>query len=236
MNTEISSNIPSPVHYNNSISASRPGSLGLGSLGTGYQSSNSLRSIGAVIRGLPALEELEPIFSKLRGAGLILATLSYGLGVRITELRSVRVRDVNLSSGLIRIEGGVRAIPLLMIDDLREYIHERLCGSEASLTVSKREQRLFGDEAFESLLEQLSVFHPMGGSQELGAQGLMERCFNRIFRILAWRHARAAVRSGTKVRSPLELFDKGPRIVRRGRLGSVDQYYLWRTVYPAAGC
>ena len=70
MNTEISSNIPSPAHYNNSISASRPGSLG-----TGYQSSNSLRSIGAVIRGLPALEELEPIFSKLRGAGLILATL-----------------------------------------------------------------------------------------------------------------------------------------------------------------
>jgi len=226
MNTEISSNISSLEHYNNSISAPRVGSL----------SSNSLRSIGAVIRGLPALEELEPIFSKLRGTGLILATLSYGLGVRITELRSVRVRDVNLSSGLIRIEGGVRAIPLLLVDDLREYIHERLCGSEASLTVSKREQRLFGDEAFESLLEQLSVFHPMRGSQELEAQGLMERCFNRIFRILAWRHARAAVRSGTKLRSPLELFDKGPRIVRRGRLGSVDQYYLWRTVYPAAGC
>ena len=118
----------------------------------------------------------------------------------------------------------------------KEFIHERLCGSDASLTVSKREQRLFGDEAFKSLLEQLSVFHPMRGSQELGAQGLMERCFNRIFRILAWRHARAAVRSGTKVRSPLELFDKGPRIVRRGRLGSVDQYYLWRTVYPATGC
>ncbi len=231
MNTEISSNISSLEHYNNSISATRPGYLSSNSL-----SSNSLRSIGAVIRGLPALEELEPIFSKLRGTGLILATLSYGLGVRITELRSVRVRDVNLSSGLIRIEGGVRAIPLLLVDDLREYIHERLCGSEASLTVSKREQRLFGDEAFESLLEQLSVFHPMRGSQELGAQGLMERCFNRIFRILAWRHARAAVRSGTKVRSPLELFDKGPRIVRRGRLGSVDQYYLWRTVYPAAGC
>lgn len=71
MNTEISSNIPSPAHYNNnSISDSRPG----------YISSNSLRSIGAVIRGLPALEELEPIFSKLRGTGLILATLSYGLG------------------------------------------------------------------------------------------------------------------------------------------------------------
>lgn len=28
--------------------------------------------------------------------------------------------------------------------------------------------------------------------------------------------------------SPLELFDKGPRIVRRGRGGVIDAYYLWR--------
>jgi hypothetical protein len=63
---------------------------------------------------------------------------------------------------------------------------------------------------------------------------LTERCINRVFRLLGRFHAKRALKRGAKLASPLDLFDKGPRIVRRGRRGVIDAYYVWRTAYLPA--
>lgn len=193
--------------------------------------------VGEVLRRLPSTEDMEPLFSKLRGVDLILATLAYGLKVRVSDLRAVRVRDVNLANRCIVIGGVLFALPAVVIDDIRDFIHEKLCGSEASVTVSRREQRLFSEEDFQSFFEQASeIQHNVASVGEGDSAVLTERCLNRIFRVLGRFHAKKAIKRGAKIASPLELFDKGPRIVRRGRWGVIDAYYIWRTAYlPALG-
>ena len=185
-----------------------------------------------VFRSLPSTEELEPFFSMLRGVDLVVATLAYGLRVRVTDLKAVRVRDVNLATRQIIIEGVARQLPELLVDDLRDYIHEKLCGSDASVTVSKREQRLFSEQDLNGFFAGVSRYQEQSSPEGRGRL-LSQGCLNRIFRVIGRFHSKRASRLGAKVRSPLELFDKGPRIVRRGRRGVVDAYYLWRAVYPA---
>lgn len=188
--------------------------------------------IGEILRRLPSTEELEGLFSRLRGVDLVLATLSYGLGVRVSDLRGVRIRDINLASHRIVIDGVARAIPLLVADDLRDLVHEKVCGSEASITVSRREQRLFSEGELQEFFCRLSDYQK-GANEGMGEAVLLtERCLNRIFRVLARFHVSRAALKGGRIKSALELFDKGPRIVRRGRWGAVDAYYLWRTAYP----
>jgi hypothetical protein len=50
-------------------------------------------------------------------------------------------------------------------------------------------------------------------------------------RVMGWFHTKRASKRGGQVASPLGLFDKGPKIVRRDRGGIVHSYYLWRAVY-----
>ncbi len=192
------------------------------------------RRVGEVLRRLPSTEELEPLFSKLRGVDLILATLAYGLKVRVSELKAVRVRDINFAARCVLIAGTPYALPTVLLDDLRDYIHERLCGSEASVTVSRREQRLFSDDDFASFFERVSVYQSEISAGEERGGILTERCINRVFRLLGRFHAKRALKRGAKLASPLDLFDKGPRIVRRGRRGVIDAYYVWRTAYLPA--
>lgn len=192
------------------------------------------RRVGEVLRRLPSTEELEPLFSRLRGVDLILATLAYGLKVRVSELKAVRVRDINFAARCILIAGTPYALPTVLLDDLRDYIHERLCGSEASVTVSRREQRLFSEDDFALFFERVSVYQrELSAGEERGGI-LTERCINRVFRLLGRFHAKRALKRGAKLASPLDLFDKGPRIVRRGRRGVIDAYYVWRTAYLPA--
>lgn len=197
--------------------------------------------IGGLLRRLPSIEELELLFSKLRGVELILATLSYGLKVRVSDLQAVRVRDVNFSARCIVIAGTQYVLPMVMLDDLRDYIQEKLCGFEASVTVSRREQRLFSAEDLESFFASVSGYQRgriLAHKRDVSAQErggiLSERCLNRIFRLLGRVHARCASKRGAKLKSPLDLFDKGPRIVRRGQRGVIDSYYIWRTAYLPA--
>ena len=200
--------------------------------------------VRAVLKRLPSTEEMEPFFSRLRGVDLVMATLAYGLGVRVSDLKGIRVRDVNLLTRQIVLDGVVRPLPAMIVDDIRDYLNERLCGSEATVTVARREQRLFSEEDLQGFFRQVSEHQRSLTMQRIqGASGatasaeaaqsvLTERCLNRIFRLLGRFHARGALRKGAKLRSPLDLFDNGPRIVRRGRRGVVDAYYLWRAVYP----
>lgn len=176
-------------------------------------------------------EHLEVLLGKLRGESLLVATLCYGLGVRVSQLQAVKMRDVSIVEKTIYLAGREREIPEVILGDLEEHIHDRLCGFEASSSSPRREVGLFSVEAFEALAaESRRVDAMFCGRMEIesGKGQRAKACFDSRLRILGWFHRRRAARRGIQLRSPIELFDKGPRIVRRGSRGAVDSYYLWR--------
>jgi hypothetical protein len=172
---------------------------------------------------------LEVLLGRLRGEGLLIAALSYGLGVRMSHLREVRMRDVSISENTVVVAGRERLIPEGILEDLRDHVQERMCGREASVNLSRREQRLFSDDAFELFAQESRHVDAMFGEKLRVSVGQRARaCLDSRLRILGWFHRKRAARKGIKFSSALDLLDKGPRIVRRRGAGSVDAYYLWR--------
>ena len=184
-------------------------------------SSNGLRSI--------APEDVERFLNQLRGEALLIGALSYDLGLRLSQLRFLRVRDVNLVARAIELSDGRKSIPAAIFEDLKEHIHEKLCGAEASAVAHKRDQLLFSHRAFESVLLSCVSFFATG--REANADNVFGvRIKDNFLRVMGWFHTKRAARRGGRVESPLGLFDKGPRIVRRDRGGAVNSYYVWRAV------
>lgn len=185
----------------------------------------------------------ELVLSSLRGEALVAAMLAYGLGVRVSALRDLRVRDICLRDKTIFIAGRWRALPQLALIDLREHLHERVCGREASVVGGgtlgndtlgsdtssagswRRDDLLFSAHAFEVLAVTVGTVNGQVGI--IDGLSFNER-FDSAFKILSRLHRHRAIQRGVTCRSPLELFDKGPRIVRRGRGGTIDAYYVWR--------
>lgn len=175
----------------------------------------------------------ELLFGSLRGEALVAAMLAYGLGVRASELRVLRVRDVCLKDRSIFIMGRYRKLPEHALHDIRELLHDRVCGREAptihsdgsSDGVWRREDLLFSSNAFDLLLEVSRVVNKQASIIE---DLIFNKRFDSAFKILSRLHRRSAAKFGVVRESPLELFDKGPRIVRRGRGGVIDAYYVWR--------
>lgn len=175
----------------------------------------------------------ELLLGSVRGEALVAAMLTYGLGVRVSDLRTLRVRDVCLKDRSIFIMGRYRKLPELALHDIREHLHDRVCGREAPTVHSdgssdgvwRREVLLFSSHAFDSLREVSCVVNKQAGI--ISDSGFNER-FDSAFKILSRLHRRSAAKFGVACESPLELFDKGPRIVRRGRGGVIDAYYVWR--------
>lgn len=174
-------------------------------------------------------KQLEALFGTLRGEALLIATLSYGLGVRLSHLKTVRLRDVRLGTKSIVIAGRERPIPASILEDLRECIQDRLCGSDASIPGQRREQLLFSKEAFSDLMNGCSMVDAtLLGSQEASLAAKISRRPDSRLSIVGSLHRKWAARQGVRSESPLELLDKGPRIVRRRTGGYIDSYYLWR--------
>lgn len=190
-------------------------------------------------RGLSSIapEDVERFLNHLRGEALLIGALSYDLGLKLSQLRFLRVRDVNLSARAIELSDGRRAIPHAIFEDLREHIHEKLCGADASLVSNKRDQLLFSHESFEQVLLNCASFFRAPENQDVPMSdgvsvqpNLGGRVRDNFLRVMGWFHTRRAARRGGQVSSPLGLFEKGPRIVRRDRCGAVSSYYLWRAV------
>ena len=215
---------------------------------------------------------LEALFGKLRGEPLLVATLAYGLAESLSSIRAVRIRDISVFDSSIVVANRIRPIPSALIEDLREFIQERVCGCEMPYSetlfaqgsrhnheqpgklqgrgdkgsnihrfegISIRDDLLFSESAFrvveemsESILSILRERFPgalgEGASRPihllLGVLGRLHR-MSVACRMLASR--RLSSRSHCDL-SALDLFDKGPRIVRRRPNGSPDAYYLWR--------
>jgi hypothetical protein len=178
---------------------------------------------------------LEELLRSLRGEALLVAMLSYGLAVPISAVREVRVRDVGVFDRTILVRGREYPIPATIADDLREFFQERVCGSEASLAFESTHSSsilndlLFSDGAFSRLEESarnveahLATTFLNTSSHETPTR------FDSQLQVLARLHRKHATSKKHLITSPLELFDKGPRIVRRGRGGVIDAYYLWR--------
>lgn len=174
-------------------------------------------------------EQIETLFGRLRGQALLVATLSYSLGVRISQLKTVKVRDVHIAERFISVGGRERMIPSALVEDLKEHLHERLCGCEATGGLSRREQGLFSLDAFEALRDESERLDQMFRDKFSAVSGRRARvCFDSRLRIVGWFHKRRAAARGVRCASAIELFDKGPRIVRRGFRGAIDAYYVWR--------
>ncbi len=198
------------------------------SVAQGTGSRGRLESPGIAVREA-ITAHLEVLLGRLRGESLLLATLSYGLGVRMSHLREVRMRDVSIADNTLLVAGRERTIPEGILDDLRDYVQERMCGREASISLSRREQRLFSDEAFDLFAEESRYVDSLFVERLRVSVGKRARvCLDSRLRILGWFHRKRAARKGVKLASALDLFDKGPRIVRRREAGAVDAYYLWR--------
>jgi integrase len=161
--------------------------------------------------------EVALILSSLDRAALIAAALSFGGGLCWGELGSVRVEELDLRGGriLLRSGGENHEFPIGrdIVDDLREYSLDRACGRKRGEIL-----RLFERETLNRVREELRLTLPGW------CRGLAEP-----FELL--RRSGEKARSDWSVRNALDLFEKGPRIVRRGRRGNelkVESYYLWK--------
>jgi len=208
--------------------------------------SKEARKRGAGLKAI-APEHVERFLNQLHGEALLVGALSYDLGLRLSQLRFLRVRDVNLSARVIELSDGAKHIPAALYEDLKELVSERVCGSEVGRGIQKRDQLLFSHEAFEHVLMTCASFFA-GASREVANQDsgsdltisalhsnqgteLGQRVHDNFLRVMGWFHSKRAARRGGGIASPLGLFDKGPKIVRRDRGGAVHSYYLWRAVY-----
>jgi integrase len=200
--------------------------------------SNSYKKVARQPRSRGTLtRSLELLLGSLRGEALVVAMLAYGLGFRVSELRSLRVRDVCLKDKSIFILGRYRKLPEVALEDLREHLHDRICGREAPGGVSggssddvwHRDDLLFSPGAFNALCEACQTFYERSvGDEFLTRRGSLTDCLDSVLKVLGWLHRRCSAKCGIACESPLDLFSKGPRIVRRGRGGAVDAYYVWR--------
>ena len=199
--------------------------------------------------GLRAIapEHVERFLNQLHGEALLVGALSYDLGLRLSQLRFLRIRDVNLTARVIELSDGAKQIPAAVFDDLKDLISEKMLGAESGRGAQKRDQLLFSHQAFELVLRTCASFFA-GAQREVenddsasdltisalhSNQGteLGQRVRDNFLRVMGWFHTKRAARRGGQVASPLGLFDKGPKIVRRDRGGAVHSYYLWRAVY-----
>ena len=198
--------------------------------------------------GLKALapEHLEGFLNLLHGEALLVGALSYDLGLRLSQLRFLRIRDVNLVARVIELSDGARRIPEPLFDDLKEHISEKMCGRECKQGGSKRDQLLFSHQAFEGVLSACVTFlaklpaeiSDQGAASELRISSLCagrradvgHRVRDNLLRIVGWFLTKRVAQRGGRVQSPLGLFEKGPKIVRRTPGGVVHSYYLWRAV------
>ena len=208
--------------------------------------SNETRKRGPGLKAI-APEHVERFLNQLHGEALLVGALSYDLGLRLSQLRFLRVRDVNLTARVIELSDGSKPIPASLFEDLKEHMSEKMCGGEVARGIQKRDRLLFSHEAFEHVLLTCASFFG-GASREAAnrdsasdlsisalhsSQGteLGQRVRDNFLRVMGWFHSKRAARRGGGIASPLGLFDKGPKIVRRDRGGAVHSYYLWRAVY-----
>ena len=199
--------------------------------------------------GLKAIapEHVERFLNQLHGEALLVGALSYDLGLRLSQLRFLRVRDVNLTARVIELSEGAKPIPAALFEDLKEHISEKVCGGEVARGVQKRDRLLFSHETFEHVLLTCSCLFAGASHEAAHHEGTSElttstlhsnqgtelgqRVRDNLLRVMGWFHSKRAARRGGAISSPLGLFDKGPKIVRRDRGGAVHSYYLWRAVY-----
>lgn len=204
------------------------------------------------LRGI-APEHVERFLNHLRGEALLVGALSYDLGLKLSQLRFLRIRDVNLTARVIELSDGAKPIPTALYDELRDHISEKLCSRRGAQGGQKRNQLLFGHEAFEDVLKAcartfadarleansddasavtISRLRPSRGNS-LADSGVevSQRVRDNFLRVMGWFLTKRVSKRGGRIQSPLGLFDKGPKIVRRDRGGVVQSYYLWRAVY-----
>ena len=97
---------------------------------------SDLGDIGKAVRApkkerLPVVlsqQEVQQLLSHLHGEGYLMAALSYGAGLRLSESIRLRVQDIDLERGVLTVRGGKRdkdrqtVLPNELIGPLREHL------------------------------------------------------------------------------------------------------------------
>lgn len=170
------------------------------------------------LKGCPPLQSIELLLRRASVGAQLLAALSYDTGVKVERLLELRVFDIHFGKWSFRIGHREYSLSRSIAEDLRSYIHDKVCGYDASAEGHGVRQFVFSSDAGDELN---SILKEVGfTSRELRVSGRLHLYQARRRKgDAAWKKAHP---------SPLTLLEKGPMIVRRGRGGSIRAYYLWR--------
>lgn len=170
------------------------------------------------LKGCPPLQSIELLLRRASVGAQLLAALSYDTGVRVESLLGLRVLDIHFGRWSFRIGHREYSLSRSIAEDLRSYIHDKVCGYDASAEGHGVRQFVFSSEAGEELS---TILADVGvTSRELRVSGRLHLYQARRRKgDAAWKKAHP---------SPLTLLEKGPMIVRRGQGGAIRAYYLWR--------
>jgi hypothetical protein len=170
------------------------------------------------LKGCPPLQSIELLLRRASVGVQLLAALSYDTGVRVEKLLGLRVFDIHFGKWSFRMGRREYTLSRSIAEDLRSYIHDKVCGYDASEEGHGVGQYVFHSDTGDELNE---ILTEVGfTSRELRISGRLHLYQARRRKgDAAWKKAHP---------SPITLLEKGPMIVRRGRGGSIRAYYLWR--------
>jgi integrase len=170
------------------------------------------------LKGCPPLQSIELLLRRASVGAQLLAALSYDTGIRVERLLDLRVFDIYFGKWSFRMGHREYTLSRSIAEDLRSYIHDKVCGYDASAEGDGVRQYVFNSDAGDELNRILAEVGIT--SRELRVSGRLHLYQARRRKgDPAWKKAHP---------SPLTLLEKGPMIVRRGRGGVIRAYYLWR--------
>lgn len=180
-------------------------------------------------RGLSGAQ-LASVLTALRGGNLLVASLMLGCGMSFNQVISMEVTDISLTTGTVRFTGSfgdrrTADIPGVVIEDLKEFLLDRQCGRDARVNTSDSPKVFLseGHEAKEEAKEYETAIK--------NAIALASRSRAISTDLLLWARSEFTLCCEQWECSPLDLFEKGPMIVRRTSASdrsTTDRYYLWR--------
>lgn len=171
-------------------------------------------------------DQVAATLTALRGPELLVAAFMFGCGASFEDVMRLELADISISRGTVTFKKGhtdsrTESIPAVLLDDLKEHLLDLRCGRNASPD-TKSEAKVFLFGVKDSKEYELPIRNAISLS-----------CRNHALssELLIWaRSPHVAICEGFGC-SPIDLFEKGPMIVRRSSgtdRGYTDRYYLWR--------
>lgn len=181
------------------------------------QETNSKFSISpyAYGAGTPTCsEQIQSLLRWGRGPALISLALTLDCNVPFRALKRIRLNDVDCDGGVIRISRTYYRIHDSLLEDLKEIVQNQSCGSlvHQGERVRSESSFLFSEELIALVLGKLKECKISPKKWRSFGEEILEE------------------RKSFDTQSPLDLFSRGPKILRRLSGGSSISHYFWRVL------